>query len=48
MSPGRARAANLSPPRGKPGDDALVLTRVFDAPPEVVFSLWSSAAQVKE
>jgi uncharacterized protein YndB with AHSA1/START domain len=48
VSPGRARAANLSPTRGMPGDDALVLTRVFDAPPEVVFSLWSDAAHVKE
>lgn len=43
-----ARAANLSPPRGTPGDDALVLTRVFDAPPELVFSLWSEPAHVKE
>ena len=47
MSAGRARAANLSPPQGTPGDDALVLTRVFDARPEVVFSLWSDPAHVK-
>ncbi|HSW17968.1 MAG TPA: SRPBCC domain-containing protein [Ramlibacter sp.] len=48
MSRSRASAANLSPPLGMPGDDALVLTRVFDAPPEVVFSLWSDATHVKE
>jgi uncharacterized protein YndB with AHSA1/START domain len=47
VSAGRAGAANVSPPRGTPGDDALVLTRVFDALPEVVFSLWSDAAHVK-
>ncbi len=47
MRPGRARAANLSPPRGTPGDHALVLTRIFDAPPEAVFSLWSDSAHVK-
>ena len=48
MSRPRPLAANLSAPRGTPGDDALVLTRVFDAPPELVFSLWSDAAHVRE
>ena len=43
-----ARAANLSPPRGTPGDEALVLTRVFDAPPDTVFSLWSDPAHIAQ
>ncbi len=44
----QACAANLSPPRGTPGDDSLVLTRVFDAPAETVFSLWSDPAHVAQ
>lgn len=31
-----------------PGDDALVLTRRFDAAPELVFSLWADPAHVQE
>ena len=33
--------------RGSGDARALVLTRVFDAPPDAVFALWSDPAQVK-
>ena len=39
---------NLSPKAGDPGDAALVLERVFDAPPAAVFSLWSDPVHVRE
>jgi hypothetical protein len=39
---------NLSPKAGDPDDAALVLERVFDAPPAAVFSLWSDPAHVRE
>jgi len=33
--------------RNTPGHDALVLTRRFEAPPELVFSLWSDPSHVQ-
>ena len=38
---------NLSPPVGSADAGALVLSRVFDAPPDAVFALWSDPAHVK-
>ena len=42
------RTRNLSASAGSADDKALVLERIFDAPPETVFQLWADPEHVKE
>jgi uncharacterized protein YndB with AHSA1/START domain len=44
----RKQTRNLSAPVGSTDDKALVLERIFDAPPETVFELWTDPEHVKE
>jgi uncharacterized protein YndB with AHSA1/START domain len=44
----RNQTRNLSARAGSADDKALVLERLFDAPPETVFGLWADPEHVKE
>ena len=42
------RTRNLSTRAGTPDDKALVLERLFDAPPATVFGLWADPEHIRE